>query len=94
MHMSGKIDEAVKKERSEKMLRLAKESAHGFRSRFIKRTMDVLWEQQVGSGIWSGLTDNYVRVLAQSDRQLTNECFPVRVSGLNGKYVTANLPYS
>jgi threonylcarbamoyladenosine tRNA methylthiotransferase MtaB len=94
MHMSGKIDEAVKRERSEKMLRLAEESAHSFRNRFIKRTMDVLWERQVSSGIWSGLTGNYIRVLAQSDRQLTNECSPVRVSGLNEKYVTAELPYS
>ena len=91
MHMSGNIDEAVKKERSEKMLRLAKESAHGFRSRLIKRTMDVLWEQQVSKGIWSGLTDNYVRVLVQSDEQLANKCLPVTTSGLNGKHVVAEL---
>jgi len=94
LHMDDKIDEAIKKERSEKMLRLAKETAHSFRSRFLERTMDVLWEQQVSKGIWSGLTGNYIRVLAQSDKQLTNECFPIRVLGLNGKYVTADLPYS
>lgn len=91
MLMGGKINELVKKDRSEKMLRLAKETAHSFRSRFIRRNMDVLWEQQVDNGLWSGLTHNYIRVFAQSDEQLANKCLPATVSGIKGEYVTTAL---
>ena len=89
--MGGKIDEIVKKERSEKMLRLAKESSRIFKGRFLKRSMDVLWERQGNDGLWSGLTDNYIRVFTQSDEPLANRCLPARVSGLSEEYVTAEL---
>lgn len=70
--MPGQVGAYVKKERSGKMLALAKESAAGFRCGFLDKTLEVLWEQQSKSGIWSGYTSNYIRVYARSEQNLTN----------------------
>ena len=39
----------------------------------------VLWEKQTG-GIWSGLTDNYIRVYTKSDKDLTNKLQSVKLA--------------
>ncbi len=77
--MPGKVSAAVKKQRSERMLALAEESANSFRQRFLGQTMPVLWEQQSKGGIWSGLTDNYIRVYAKSDDDLANQLLPAKL---------------
>jgi threonylcarbamoyladenosine tRNA methylthiotransferase MtaB len=79
--MPQRVGEGVKRERSHRMLALARESARSFREGFLGRTMAVLWEKQAG-GVWSGLTDNYIRVYAESSRNLTNELLPVRLTGI------------
>ena len=60
------------------MLALAQESAWSFRRRFLGRTLTVLFEQQ-SNGVWSGLTDNYVKVYTKSGDDLTNKLLPVRL---------------
>ena len=78
--MSNQVEDKVKRERSQKMLALAGESAHNFRQQFLGKTMRVLWEKRSGDGIWSGLTDNYVRVYTKSSEDLTNQLLPVRLT--------------
>ncbi|MEE8205077.1 MAG: tRNA (N(6)-L-threonylcarbamoyladenosine(37)-C(2))-methylthiotransferase MtaB [Dehalococcoidales bacterium] len=77
--MPGKVSAAVKKRRSEQMLALAEQSAGSFRQRFLGQTMPVLWEQQSKGGVWSGLTDNYIRVYAKSDDDLANKLLPAKL---------------
>jgi threonylcarbamoyladenosine tRNA methylthiotransferase MtaB len=74
--MAGQVPEKVKHERSVLMLTLAKDSAQAFRERFIGRTLEVLWEQQV-NGVWSGLTGNYIKVYMKNTGDLTNTLKPV-----------------
>ena len=78
------LTEAAKAERSEKMLGLAHQSAHKFQEQFLGRDLEVLWEKEVtpGSGIYSGLTGNYLRVFTRSQEPLTNKLLPVRLVGL------------
>jgi threonylcarbamoyladenosine tRNA methylthiotransferase MtaB len=38
--------------------------------------MLVLWEKQT-DGVWSGLTDNYIRVYTKSNKDLTNQLLQV-----------------
>ena len=64
------------------MLALAQESAQNFHRQFLGRTMPVLWEKQAG-GIWSGLTDNYIRVFTTSGEDLTNKLLAARLVGIN-----------
>ena len=70
--MPGKVGERVKRERSGRILALARESAGRFRQRFLGRTMMVLWEKEVTEGVWVGLTDNYIRVFTRSSESLKN----------------------
>jgi len=79
--MTQQVPAAVKKQRSQEMLTLAKESAKSFQQRFIGRTMDVLWEQKKG-GAWSGLTGNYIKVYIRNDKDLTNRILPVKLAKL------------
>ena len=79
--MLSKIPEEVKKERSARMLGLARESALRFGQQFLGRTMAVLWEKETGEGGWSGLTDNYSRVFTKSDQSLENRLAEARITG-------------
>ena len=84
--MPDKIDERIKKKRSECMLKLAEESARSFRERFVGHTMMVLWEQEVQEGTWVGLTDNYIRVAARSEEPLRNRLMPAILGMVNEHY--------
>ncbi len=77
--MPNQVEAQIKKQRSQRMLTLAKESAQNFRQQFLGKTMPVLWEKRSGDGVWSGLTDNYIRVYAKSDEDLTNKLLPVKL---------------
>ena len=76
--MPQQVGDRVKKERSEKMLALAEDSARRFHQSFLGQKLAVLFEQQY-SGQWSGLTGNYIRVYAQSSEDLTNKIVAVRL---------------
>ncbi len=77
--MPNQVEAQIKKQRSQRMLTLAKESAQNFRQQFLGKTMPVLWEKRSGDGVWSGLTDNYIRVYIKSDGDLTNKLLPVKL---------------
>lgn len=83
VQMPGQVKAKVKKQRSDKMLALAEESAKNFRMRFSGKTLLVLWEKQE-KGIWSGLTDNYIRVYTESGDDLTNKLTPAKLVELRG----------
>jgi len=84
--MSHQVGDKIKKQRSQKMLALAKESAQNFSQRFLGRTMPVLFEQQ-SDGVWSGHTDNYIKVYTKSSHDLTNKLLPVRLLEIRGDEV-------
>jgi threonylcarbamoyladenosine tRNA methylthiotransferase MtaB len=73
--MTEQVSDKLKNERSRRMLQLAKESANKFCQRFLGRDLMVLWENEVapGSGVYSGLSHNYLRVFTQSSETLTNQ---------------------
>jgi threonylcarbamoyladenosine tRNA methylthiotransferase MtaB len=77
--MSNQIGDKIKKQRSEKMLALAGESARNFSQQFLGKTMTVLWEKQSADGLWSGHTDNHIKVYTRSNEGLTNKLLPVKL---------------
>ncbi len=76
--MPDQVEDKVKRERSRKMLALGRASVRNFRRKFVGKTVMVLWEKQT-CGVWSGLTDNYIRVFTKSDKDLTNQLMPVKL---------------
>jgi len=81
--MRPRVADKVKKQRSQQMLALAEESAQNFSEQFLGKTMPVLWEKQT-NGIWSGHTDNYIKVYTRSDEDLTNKLLPVKLVDIRG----------
>jgi threonylcarbamoyladenosine tRNA methylthiotransferase MtaB len=80
--LPNQVGDRIKKERSQRMLKLAEESASSFRRRFLGRTMPVLFEQR-SRGVWSGLTANYIKVYARSSEDLANKLVPVELVALD-----------
>ncbi|MBI2848105.1 MAG: tRNA (N(6)-L-threonylcarbamoyladenosine(37)-C(2))-methylthiotransferase MtaB [Chloroflexi bacterium] len=76
--MSCQVNAGVKKERSRKMLAMARESAERFQKQFLGRTIPVLWETE-SKGVWSGFTPNYIRVYLKSVQDLANRILPVKL---------------
>jgi threonylcarbamoyladenosine tRNA methylthiotransferase MtaB len=79
--MPGQIKDKAKQERNRQMLDLSRNCRRRFCERFSGLTMPVLWEQETstGSGIYSGLTANYIRVYTHSEKPLSNEITPVKL---------------
>ena len=95
--MPGQIRDEVRQERDQRMLKLSRSSRRRFCEQFLGQTMPVLWEQETkpGSGIYSGLTSNYIRVFAHSKKSLSNEITPVKLvefhnQGIRGEIVDEN----
>jgi threonylcarbamoyladenosine tRNA methylthiotransferase MtaB len=82
--MSGQIPGAVKKERVRRLIEAGQELSLLFHQRYEGRVMAVLWETAVGANngglVWSGYTDNYIRVTANGPADLLNRVTPTRLS--------------
>jgi threonylcarbamoyladenosine tRNA methylthiotransferase MtaB len=79
--MPGQIKDRTKRERTQRMLDLSRSSRRRFCQQFLGQIMPVLWERETGpgSGVYSGLTNNYIRVFAKSEKPLSNEIAPVKL---------------
>lgn len=81
--LPDQIDHETKRQRTDDMLALAERSASRFRERFLGRTVSVLFECQSvavdGERLWEGLTDNYLRVRARCEADLTNAIVDVQL---------------
>jgi len=95
--MPEQVKDKVKQERNQRMLELSRSSRRSFCEQFLGQTMPVLWEKETspGSGIYSGLTGNYIRVLAHSEKSLSNEITPVKLvefhnQGMWGEVIDEN----
>jgi threonylcarbamoyladenosine tRNA methylthiotransferase MtaB len=86
VRLPGQVPHPVRKQRSAQMRRVLVESAATYRARFVGCTLPVLWESTRGLGPqgWelSGLTDNYLRVTAQSPEPLWNCISAVTLTGM------------
>ncbi len=92
--MDGQSKDDVKKRRGQQMLKLAREARQTFYRQFLGHTLPVLWERKtrLHNGIYSGLTDNYIRVYVQGDASMVNTVTPVRLkdvcnNGMQGEPV-------
>jgi threonylcarbamoyladenosine tRNA methylthiotransferase MtaB len=95
----GQVSKAVKKARSRRMHALVARTGQAERQRFLGQVRPVLWEGEGkpltggnnGNGgdglLWSGLTDNYLRVMAvaPAGANIQNVITPVRLDELRGE---------
>ncbi|MBI2859354.1 MAG: MiaB/RimO family radical SAM methylthiotransferase [Chloroflexi bacterium] len=79
--------------RTGEFLALARIAGEGFRRSYVGRQLDVLWEAELSGqpGYYSGLTSNYIRVRARSQRDITNRVLPVTLIEDRGGWVRGEL---
>lgn len=73
--MDGQLTEAVKKERSQILLRLEKEQSENYRQSMIGKEIEVLFEEEKeidGETYFVGHTKEYVKVFIRTKQDLTN----------------------
>ena len=94
--MPDQVSPQTKERRARAMREVASASQQAFSQSFVGRTFNVLWESERARGggtVWSGLTDNYLRVYTHSSADLANKLVPTRLvalarSGLLGEIQT------
>ncbi len=87
-HLEDDVSPEEKSERADELIRLGDRAAAEFRERLLGTNRPVLWEEQ-RNGAWVGLTDNYVRVLAESNQDLSNTISPATLVARAGRFVSA-----
>ncbi|HXF60420.1 MAG TPA: tRNA (N(6)-L-threonylcarbamoyladenosine(37)-C(2))-methylthiotransferase MtaB [Caldilineaceae bacterium] len=84
----GQAPAAVKKERARHLQAIVERTGRAERLRFIGDRRPVLWEWPRGEAqtVWTGFTDNYLRVMVEAPAHLPlhNTITPVRLDGLHG----------
>jgi len=92
--LPDQVEHPLRKERHARMDEVVSTSARRYRTSFVGREMDVLWESvtRMEDQRWkmSGLTDNYLRVEATADKDLWNQITAVELTklterGMKGK---------
>jgi threonylcarbamoyladenosine tRNA methylthiotransferase MtaB len=83
--MPDQVRGPIARDRSRRMHELGAALERGFSSRFLGRTVDVLWETAEDHGDslkWSGLTPHYIRVTTttQPDEDLLNTVTPTEIT--------------
>jgi len=101
--MAGQLPKAVKKERSQRMIKLGRDLSMAFHKDHEQKESKVLWEMASGAddnGLrWLGYTDNYIRVSANGPADLFNRISPVRLSaarpdGMSATILTSLRPHA
>ena len=93
-YFDGQIDPRIKSQRVRLLSETADQMAREFRKCFIGDTRSVLWEQSThsdGETVWTGLTDNYLRVRTATTADLANQITPATIEALDGKTMTARV---
>jgi threonylcarbamoyladenosine tRNA methylthiotransferase MtaB len=96
-NMPGQIPAAVTQARSEAMIALGRRLARDYHGRFVGEEVEVLCEsarEEGGMRLWTGLTDNYLRVTLPSSEDLANalvrvRCLTADEAGLRGELLRA-----
>jgi threonylcarbamoyladenosine tRNA methylthiotransferase MtaB len=88
--MVGRIPKSVQEERSHEVIRLAMQTGLRYASRFLDRTVEVLFEEAENC-IWTGLSGEYLTVQVKSDRHLRNQVYPVKIIGIAEEHLIGAL---
>lgn len=89
--MADQVAVDVRRQRASLVRDIGRQDSAAFRQRFVGRELPVLWERRSPAGRWSGLTDNYIRVFAETDMELANTLHLARLIGLEPNGMTGRL---
>ena len=93
-HLGAHVPADVKTRRVRRLLDLVEGQSLRFRQGRVGQIRPVLWEDKRmhdGAAYWSGLTDDYVRVIATSAEALANRITPARLCAVAGDLTRAEV---
>lgn len=82
--LGGGVEKRIRDRRAEQLIRISDRKLKAFMEKEIAKTHPILWEHEIsGSGLMSGLTDNYIRVVAPFIPELLNRVSPVVLTAID-----------
>ena len=81
MKLPGVVPSKTVKARSKELCTLSRAKRLNFYHRHVGQTVSVLFETRNQSGLFTGLTDNYIRVGIPTAEDLSNDLRTVRLTG-------------
>ncbi|KUO70691.1 MAG: tRNA (N(6)-L-threonylcarbamoyladenosine(37)-C(2))-methylthiotransferase MtaB [Clostridia bacterium BRH_c25] len=89
----NQIKPQIKDARSKLIAELAKKNEEKFKKSFLGRSLKVLYEQPVGENksLYEGLTDNYIRVVAESQKDIKGKIIETVLYELKEDYVAGKI---
>jgi threonylcarbamoyladenosine tRNA methylthiotransferase MtaB len=90
--LSGQVPSRVISARSRAVAALSRAKRLAYYQRFEGRRVDVLFERGPSEGLWTGLTDNYIRVGVRSAAGLANQVKTVEVTAAMDGLALGTLP--
>lgn len=85
--MENQVDPSTKHDRSEKLLQLNEENFNKFGQKMLDKEFNVLFEQKVGDNKYEGLTENYVKVIAESDNDISEQILKVKIKDVKNEFL-------
>jgi threonylcarbamoyladenosine tRNA methylthiotransferase MtaB len=93
-HMSDQINEHVKKNRVKKLMEISERMKKDYISNIIGTTVNVIVENKTAiNGLYSAISDNYLRILVKSTSLITGHSIKVKVISLTDKGLIATPLY-
>jgi len=77
--MPNQIEKNIKIDRSHRLILLSQKLEQNFREKFINTTKEVLFEDKKDDNKYEGLTENYIKVIVESEENLRNQIRPVKL---------------
>lgn len=81
--MQGSVPVNIRREHNEILTRLSDQKRHGFYSSFLNSSRLVLAEKADPAGLYSGFTDNYIKVSFNSGQNIENQLVEVYLENIN-----------
>ncbi len=85
--LPDQVPPSVRDARAERMRLLGAAQRRRFQKQFVNRELEVLWEKRWRDGRWTGWTDNYIRVVARKEDDLSNQVTRTRLMALENGYL-------
>ena len=85
--MENQVDPSTKHDRSEKLLQLNEENFNKFGQKMLGKEFNVLFEQKVGDNKYEGLTENYVKVIVESDNDISEQILKVKIKDVKNEFL-------
>lgn len=89
--MAGRVEPRVRFERSEMLRNLSVRKRKIFHESLVGSVRDVLFEEQLSTGEWTGLTGEYARVRVKSELDMSNEIMQVKLEHAQEEDCTGTL---